>query len=260
MKRTTWSPLSSSLRTKLVLVLLAGLLPILSGCEETSLTPNRITSRTQVGNNRFGACFPELDRAGIGAEADNFPLDREGVPAGYLTEWKAGAPPFPCNRLTQRNVQGLFDFNVNRLRDGSEPPQRFRSAILELVEFRPVSGGIRVTTTPSGGFGEGVLSGTVNTCRFKVLANHQAWGTARSGPIIRTVELASHPRQIVVFNTGASRWQADVSQEVGAWYREERPETGFSVVADDPEGFNAHASNTCAGYFQFRLRTFLGED
>lgn len=251
----------NSRRQKLAFALLIGLLPVFYGCEETALTPNRITSRVKIDRNRIGACLPELDRVGIGPGGDDFPTGGgEGeIPSGYLNEWIPGAPPFPCNRFTQRNFQGLFDFNVSQLRSPTEP-LRFRSAILEVTGFRSANGGIRVTAGPFGGFGEGVISGTVSSCRFKVLANRQAWGTARSGPLINTTNLASNPRPIVVSNTGASRWQADVSGEVGPWYRGERPETGFSVVPDDPEGFNAHASNQCTGYFRFRLRTFLGEN
>lgn len=239
---------------------LLGLFVFMSGCREVALTPETVSFRTQINVNRWDFCNT-LDRHPLSSGLDNTPPPApDAIRAGYITTWEPGAPPFPCNRFTQSSIQGLFNFNVGQLR--TPTPERFRSAILELVEFQPTNGGIRVTPEPTGGdVGTGVLTSTRRTCTFKVVKTRQAWGTATGGDHITGVEdLASRPRNIVVSNSGASRWQADVSREVGAWYRGEERENGFAIIQNDPQGFGAHKSNTCVGFFRFRLRTFLGED
>jgi hypothetical protein len=240
--------------------LLLGLLILMAGCREVALIPERTTTRSQSTFNRWDFCTG-LDRFGISRRTDDFtPPSSDSILAGYITQWEPGAPPFPCHRFTQFNFQGLFSFNVGQLR--TPTPERFRSAILELVEFRPANGGIRVTPEPTHTeFNTGTLTSTRRTCTFKVMRARQAWGTSREGDhITGIVDLASRPRNIVVSDTGSSRWQADVSREVGAWYREEERENGFVIMHADPEGFGAHKSNSCVGFFRFRLRTFLGED
>jgi hypothetical protein len=235
---------------------------LLSACHEEELTIDNTRAREHAERHRWDFC-PNLDRAAIGGQLLLFPPPETGeVLSGFTTRYSPGALPLPCNTFDQSKFQGIFNFNVwPNLRGSNPSPERFRSALLQLVDFRPAAGSINVMDEPGGGFGVGVLSGTRHTCRFKVMRVDTGWAPANAGPdnLLPMSELASRPRAIEVSNTGLVRpWQINVSQEVGSWYNE-GGEHGFAVIPDDP-GYGAHKNNQCVGYFRFRLRTFLGED
>lgn len=230
-------------------VLAAALL--LTACREEQLPVASTAARQEITENAWDFCATSLDRHPPPSLQGDF-RDPPDVLAGFVAYWYPGAAPFPCNRYKRANVQGLFSFDV-RSRRNPAMPERFRSAILELISFEPVQDSVRVNHDVD-------LGGTRWVCTFKVERVQDSWGGLgfMSQRFVGTVPLSARARRITVSTAGASRWTADVSAEAGAWYEGRDAETGFAIVQDS-SAFTANRNNNCAGRFRFRLRLFVGE-
>ncbi|HIK05509.1 MAG TPA: hypothetical protein IGS40_12490 [Trichormus sp. M33_DOE_039] len=246
-------------------VVLIAISTTLVACEERILVPQSWTTLLGIARKQSGACsiFPSLDRTGFGGLSLSAPDSAGRILAGYTTTFAPGTPPFACDRLHQFTQQGVFLFNVASLR-GSVPVP-FRGAVLEISNFTPVGRGINIIDAePWGlGFGEGWLGSSVprNTCQFKVVRANQAWANGTAGgwgrATIATENLATARATFTA--PMATNVNLDVSQEVGQWFRGDRPELGFAIMPAD-SSINAKASNSCVGLFTVRLRAFFGED
>lgn len=237
----------------------------LAACEERILIPQSFTTLLKNEKKESGVCsLGTLNRVGIDPGVSlPAPDPAARILAGYKTTFTAGAPPIACDRLHQSTEQGVFRFNVVSLR--GSVPEPFRGAVLEILNFIPVSGGIRIIDAQPWnlGFGEGWIGSSTprNTCQFKVSRANEDWTSGRAGwgkPTISTQNLATGGR--TTFTAPMSTTVTlDVSHEVGQWFRTERAELGFVIMPDD-RGINSKASNSCVGLFSVRLRAFFGED
>lgn len=213
-----------------------------AGCRESGERVIEAQMASQFITERNSeACFTHLDRGAIPSLVRSFPPPAGMVLAGFASNWIPGEEPFPCNRYKRAEVRGMFKFSD---RGPHDPPARL--AVLELVEFQPAAGRIRV--------------GDRTACNFKILSkrypnavddrfHHGLDISAGAG------ELASRPRPIVVPDD-AGRWTAVVTDEVLQTAR--RPAdtdapTVFLVVPSDPD-FDSDQPNSCVGHFRFRLR------
>jgi hypothetical protein len=239
----------------------------LAACEERILIPQSFTTLLRNEKKESGVCNfgVTLDRAiaGVGVSTLSAPDPAARILAGYKTAFVPGAPPIACDRLYQSTEQGVFRFNVVSLR--GSVPEPFRGAVLEILNFTPVGGGIRIIDAQPWdlGFGQGWIGSSTprNTCQFKVSRANEDWTSGRAGwgkPTISTQNLATGGR--TTFTAPMSTTVTlDVSQEVGQWFRSERAELGFVIMPDD-RSINSKASNSCVGLFSVRLRAFFGED
>ena len=217
---------------------------VIAGCRETGERFIEAQMASQfITQRNSDACFTSLDRLPIPSLESLFAPPEGMVMAGFITTWAPGADPIPCNRFKRAEVQGMFKFNSRGL---SDPPTRM--ALLELVEFQPLAGSVRV--------------GSRTTCNFKVLSKrypNALDGRFHHGLDIMSgaTELASRPRSIVVPG-GAGRWNAVVTDEVLQTSRSPADvyaPTVFLVVQNDA-AFDGNQTSACAGNFRFRLRLF----
>lgn len=215
-----------------------------AGCRETGERFIEAQMASQFVTQRSSdACFTSLDRLPIPSLESLFAPPEGMVMAGFVTTWAPGADPIPCNRFKRAEVQGMFKFDTRGLRSLST-----RMALLELVEFQPLAGSVRV--------------GSRTTCNFKILSKRSRYavdGRFHHGLDIMSgaTELASRPRSIVVPND-AGRWNAVVTDEVLQTDRNPADvyaPTVFLVVQNDA-AFDGNQNSACAGNFRFRLRLF----
>lgn len=201
------------------------------------------SAREVVTEGQEGPCIG-INTLGIGTLGTFHPPPAGMVLAGFITNFHRGADPLPCNRWNRTDVQGLIAFDVASLRNPASP-EPFRSAVLELVDFQPVGGGINL--------------GGRTSCTFKVMLTTASWGGLgfRGPPFVPAAELRSRPRHIVVPDD-VGRWSTLVSAEVAEWLRTDLITQGFAIEQSDPAA-EAHQVGTCAGHFRFRLNVFLDD-
>jgi len=242
---TTMKNYSSVLRLWFVPVLL-GILA-LTGCREGE--PRAIDaefSSQLVTERNSDVCFTSLDRHATPSLQTQYPPPEGMVLAGFVSNWFPGADPIPCNRFKRAEVSAQFTFSDRGLFD-----PRIQLALLELVEFQPAPGSVNVDGR--------------TTCTFNIFSKRDPHATRshffRRGevdPMAGATALASHPRPIVVPN-GAGHWSAVVTDEILQTSRSPADiaaNTVFVLSSVDP-ALNADQSNSCAGYFRFRLRVFF---
>jgi hypothetical protein len=187
--------------------------------------------------------------------------------AGYDTHWAPGAPPFACDRLQLAVGQGVINFDILGLRSRRPAlPLPFRGALLEISNFVPIGGDVRVVENEPWGLpaGTGWLgsSGRVRTqCSFKVKAVTENWDAGAAGwrqPQLATRELAE-PTHTIITAPLSGVVEINVSAEVGAALASGINGHGFSI---EPVGIGMDFKSTshCAGLFTVRLRTFHGPD
>ena len=231
----------------------------LSGCaSHMYMDPEGATTLRKQETLRSGACaiFPMLDRTPIrvleGLPAGPDPDER--ILAGFWTEFVPGAPPIACDKLHQMTRQGVFLFPVQEL--PLEVRNGFRGAFVEINGFDPISISIEPAPPWDLGFGEGWAwrEERLSSCHFQIALALEQWAPGMTGwrqPAVDTGELAIGEQRLRMRNH-RSRHTIDVTSEVRAWLRNERPNLGFALMPAGRE-IMYKADNDCMGLFSLRL-------
>lgn len=236
------------------------LLVLLNSCEREIVIPQSRQTHFSSSQRESGACdfFVTLDRSGTGVSLDPPGEDELRVISGFVTGFRSGAPPIPCNKLNLAVLSGRFNFDLSAIN-----PARLDLAFNEVENFTPI-GGNRIQTATPWGITDGWLGepGRVqDSCQFRIKFVTSLPVTSRDflshPPPTRELRLSG--QTFSVTNGGRGNRQINVTSEIRNQL-ESGTNQRFFLVEPADIAMDYQASNRFMGFFTFRLNVQLNPE